>query len=53
MSIPTIVIFMISIVLMLGSAVPGQEGLTAYAQYIALLAILTEVGCIHETLKED
>lgn len=52
MSTAAIFIFIISVILLLASAVPGNERCVALAQYIMLIAILVEVGCIHETLKE-
>lgn len=51
MSAPAILISIASVMIMLGS-IPDKVHAISLAQYVLLLAIFVEVGCMHETLKE-
>lgn len=49
----SILVGILSVVFLLYAGVPGKEQFILLAYYALLLAILVEVGCIHDTLKEN
>lgn len=53
MNAVSIYLFILSIISVLGSAIGDAEYFMPFAQYILLCAILVEVSCVHDTLKEE
>lgn len=48
----SIVMAILSAIFVIASVILGQAQFMPLAQYTLLFAILAEVGCMHETLKE-